>query len=50
MRFAGRDREDARLAALVQLDRGLELHEDEVDMARDEIVERGAGALVGNVR
>src|SRR5664279_3498477 len=39
-------RKNARLPALVKLDRGSELHENEVHMARDNVGERRRGALV----
>jgi len=44
-----RHREDARLPTLVQAERGLQLHEDQVDVSGDQIVQRGSGALVGDV-
>src|SRR5581483_8236416 len=47
--FPGRHRQDARLAALVQPQGGGELHEDHVDMAGDDVVERRRRALVGHV-
>jgi len=49
MRFFGGDGENARPAALVQLQRSFELHEDQIDVAGDDVVERRAGALVGHV-
>src|SRR5712672_877502 len=47
--LGGRDREDARLAGLVQLERRGHLGEHQVDVTRDEVVDGGRRAAVRHV-
>src|SRR5262249_32358645 len=47
--LVGCDSKDASLVGLVQFDRGRELHEDEIDVARDDVVESRRGSFVRNV-
>src|SRR6185437_1751193 len=45
--LVGGHREDTRFVRLVKFDRRGKLHENEVDMTGDDIVERGSRALIG---
>ena len=47
--FVGCNCKDARLVGLMQFDRGSELHENEIDMARDDVVQGRRSAFVRHV-